>query len=263
MANYNKLLKWAVPGLFLIVLLVNYLTSFGIMAPYTQAEVSALYPNLFAPANFTFSIWAVIYVGVIASLSLNFSFFSVPETLEKGYQQLIQPYFVEWMFFNILWNIAWTNNQILIALLAIVLYTRRLLQLMTLISGTPLLRQKPWLLKYPIGLHTGWLIAATFANLTTYVVSVGIDGVGTIGFWWAVAMMAASLATVTYFYGKYGNEAVMLPVLWALIGLIVQHNPGSDFAYASETLAWVATVFFLIGVSLYGYLFKLQTKQAK
>ena len=132
MANYNKLLKWAVPGLFLIVLLVNYLTSFGIMAPYTQAEVSALYPNLFAPANFTFSIWAVIYVGVIASLSLNFSFFSVPETLEKGYQQLIQPYFVEWMFFNILWNIAWTNDQILIALLAIVLYTRRLLQLMTL-----------------------------------------------------------------------------------------------------------------------------------
>lgn len=261
MLTNHKILKWATPALFVLVLLLNYFTSFGIIFPYSQAEVSNLYQNLFAPAGFTFSIWSVIYLGVIASLTLGFRTSASHENLAKGYQQIVQPIYIEWMFYNILWTIAWSYNQQLIALIAMALYARRMLQLMTLISGTEMLRQSPWLLKYPVGLHAGWLIVASFANLTTYAVSIGLDGIGTAGFWWAIAMMVASLATVIYYYGKYGNEAIVLPALWALIGIIVKYNPGSDFEYANELLAWLAVGLFVLGSTIYGYLFKTQLKQ--
>lgn len=263
MLHINKLLKWAIPALFMVVLLINYFTAVGIILPATQSEISNHYQNLFAPAGFTFSIWAVIYIGVLASLTLGFSTSSKQANLNKGYQQLVQPIYIEWMFYNLLWTIAWSNDQILIALIAMVLYARRMLQLMILISGTASLRTSPWLLKYPVGLHVGWLIVATFANLTTYAVSIGIDGTGTVGFWWAIGMMLASLSTVVYFYSKYGNEAIVLPALWALVGIIVKHNPGSAYEYANETLSWIAVGLFLIGTSVYGYLFKLQIKQNK
>lgn len=263
MLSYQKILKWATPALFMLVLLLNYFTSIGFILPYTQSELSHHYQNLFAPADFTFSIWAVIYLGVIVSLTLGFKATTSQDNLSKGYRQLVQPIYIEWMFYNILWTIAWSNDQVLIALIAMVLYARRLIQLMTLISGTAILRQSPWLLKYPVGLHAGWLIVATFANLTTYAVSIGLDGVGTLGFWWAVAMMVASLATVIYYYAKYGNEAIVLPALWALIGIIVKHNPGSGYEYANETLAWLAVGLFVLGSTVYGYFFKLQLKQVK
>lgn len=263
MLSYHKLLKWATPALFMLVLLLNYFTSFGIILPFSQSEISNQYQNLFAPAGFTFSIWSVIYLGVIVSLTLGFKVSSSHENLAKGYRQLVQPIYIEWMFYNILWTIAWSNDQVLIALIAMVLYARRMLQLMTLISGTAILRQSPWLLKYPTDLHAGWLIVATFANLTTYAVSIGLDGTGTLGFWWAIGMMVASLATVVYYYGKYGNEAIILPVLWALIGIVVKHNPGSGYEHANELLAWIAVGLFVLGSTIYAHLFKLQLKQMK
>ncbi len=263
MSNQQKLLKWATPALFVLVLLLNYFTALGILLPYSQSEVSNFHPNLFAPVGFTFSIWSVIYLGVIISLTLGFKTPKGHEKLVVGYQQLVQPIYIEWMFYNILWTVAWASNQILISLIVMLLYTRRMLSLMTLISGTIALRQLPFLLKFPVGLHAGWLIVASFANLTTYAVSIGLDGTGSLGFWWAVLMILAALATVIYYYAKYGNEAIVLPVLWALIGIIVKHNPGSGYEYANEVLAWLAVGLFVLGSTIYGYLFKLQLKQVK
>ena len=37
MLHINKLLKWAIPALFMVVLLINYFTAVGIILPATQS----------------------------------------------------------------------------------------------------------------------------------------------------------------------------------------------------------------------------------
>ncbi len=52
--------------MFIVTIALNYLAAFGILFPYTQQEISDLHGNLLAPAGFTFSIWGIIYIGVVA-----------------------------------------------------------------------------------------------------------------------------------------------------------------------------------------------------
>lgn len=262
MINLKKWSHWAALASFIVVLLINYLISAGIIFPATQAEVSAEYVNLFTPANFTFSIWGLIFVGMAVSISIGFTR-RQGDSLGDHYRQLVTPFFIEALFYNLLWNILWSYGYVLLALLVILLYTRTLLRLMMTISGTPALRQSPWLLKYPVGLHTGWLIVASFTNLTVYAVSIGLDGLGNFAVWWTLAMMLVVLASVAFYYAKYGNVVVTVPALWALVGIMVQHSASSNFAHASSIIFWSALVLLGLGVAGVLYLVILHKKQEK
>ncbi len=50
----------------LITLAINYLSNTGIFNGNTMATVSARYQNYFTPAGYAFSIWGVIYLGLLA-----------------------------------------------------------------------------------------------------------------------------------------------------------------------------------------------------
>lgn len=260
MINLKKWSHWATLASFIVVLLINYLISAGVIFPATQAEVSAKYVNLFTPANFTFSIWGLIFIGVAVSISIGFTRLQ-GDVLGTHYRQLVTPFFIEWMFYNLLWNILWSYGYVLLALLVILLYTRTMLRLLMTISGTSALRQSPWLLKYPVGLHTGWLIVASFTNLTVYAISIGLDGTGSFAVWWTLAMMIVVLATVAFYYAKYGNVLVTVPALWALIGIMVQHSASTGFSHANPIIFWSALLLELIGIAGILYLVTLHKKQ--
>lgn len=254
--------KWAVPILLVIMLAVNYLSATGMILPYTQAEISDKYLNLFAPAGFTFSIWSVIYLGVLATASIDL-FKSETDSFANGYRQLIRPLFFQVLLYNILWTLAWNNDWVLVALLIIALYARTMIQMMKAISGNALLRQSPWLLKYPVGLHTGWLLVATLANLVTFAVSQGINGVDEVAVWWTIAVMVVAVGIAAYYYAVYGNQAVMLPTIWAVFGIIMKHQEQSDFEFSSPIIYWAGILIAAAAIALYIYLFFTQYKQNK
>lgn len=62
----NKI--WAIINAILLVstIVVNYLATTLPIGGMTTGELSDLYPNLFVPTGFTFSIWGVIYLLLIA-----------------------------------------------------------------------------------------------------------------------------------------------------------------------------------------------------
>ncbi|MGB5257057.1 MAG: hypothetical protein WBN44_07355, partial [Woeseiaceae bacterium] len=51
---------------FSIVIIVNYLSNALPINGQSMAEISAKYPSLFTPAGFTFSIWGIIYLALLA-----------------------------------------------------------------------------------------------------------------------------------------------------------------------------------------------------
>lgn len=260
MNSFHKYYRRAVPVFFAFLLLLNYLSAAGIILPATQAEVSDKYVNLFAPAGITFSIWAVIYIGMALTISIDFI---RPKGDRFGalYRQLILPRMIEWIALNIVWIICWSNEWLLASLIVILLYTTRIMKSVETISATPTLRENPWLLKYSMGLHFGWLLVASMANLTTYTVSQGVDLTGTIGIIWTVALMIVVVALSAYYYTKLGNEMIMPVALWAILGIFIKHSPFSSFEYKSNIVMYVAAVLFVISAVGFVQLFRLQKEQ--
>ena len=59
---------------FVLVIVVNVLSSALPINGQTMPEISAKYPSLFTPAGFTFAIWSVIYLGLLSATVLQIKF---------------------------------------------------------------------------------------------------------------------------------------------------------------------------------------------
>lgn len=245
----NQVLKFLGPVLFIVVLVVNYLSAMGGPGfPNTQAEITARHANLLAPAGFTFSIWGLIYLGVAATLLSRFIYSKDAEFIQE-YKKL-QPFNWVWMVLNIAWVFTFSYDQLGISTFIIVLYTLALAYQSYKVSNTPVLNKHKLMLKWPIGLHFGWLIAATFANLTVFLVQVGLNGTGAAGILWTLVAMILIVLAALYFFRTHENIAIFLPALWTLIGILVQQSPSSSFQYASTIVFIVSVIFFVAGVGL-------------
>lgn len=251
--------RWLLSLIFVVVLLVNYLSSAGIFLSNTQQEISDKYINLLAPIGFTFSIWGVIYAGMAVTI-----FYELKKQMDEHYLEIysmqIKPLFAQWMVLNVLWIISWSEEWLLLSFILIAAYARTLLKLMKIISQNKLLRSKNWILKYPVGLHTGWIVFATFANLTTYAVSIGIDGTGKFAVWWTMILMIIAVGVGVYLYAMYGNEALMLPIIWGIFGIAIKHQNSVNFLYANSIICYMAWLLVFIAIGLYLYLTYLKGK---
>ena len=68
MNSFHKYYRWVD---LRIVTIIKLFECGEIILPATQAEVSDKYVNLFAAG--TFSIWAVIYIGMALTISIDFT----------------------------------------------------------------------------------------------------------------------------------------------------------------------------------------------
>lgn len=246
--NGTSFLKFLGIILFVFVLLVNYLSAATDVFPNTQAEITDTYTNLLAPAGFTFSIWSVIYIGVGITLAAKFINKNNPEFIEE-YQKL-QPFQWAWMILNIGWIFTFVYDQIAISSFLIVLYTLALGYLSYKVTSTPVLSANPLLLKWPIGLHFGWMIVATFANITTFLVKVGLRGTAFSGLLWTIVALILIVLASLYFFNTHRNVAIFIPTLWTLIGIMVKQSPTSSFPEASTTIFIFSIVLLVAGVGL-------------
>ncbi len=242
--------------LFIIMLIINYLSSFGLLFPNTQQEISDLHQNLLAPAGFTFSIWGIIYLGMAVSLILP-RVIRMSRDFNEFYYKKVMPYYILWIVFNILWIITWSFNKIFFALIAILLYTASLILLTkTLDSKRDLLSQKPWLLLFPVGLHTGWLTFASYANIMALLVKNGFNAFSIAGVLLTIFLMALACGCVLLLYLKNDNAFLTVPALWALFGIIMEQRPGSDFPH-SNIIVMIAGIL-LLTLSLAAHLMILK-----
>lgn len=237
--------SWVSPLLFMMTLIVNYASATGWIFPKTQAEVSAFYPNLVQPAPFTFSIWLVIYTLMLLPLISEY----VPlldEDTRALYKNRIRLFHWLWMIVNIGWNVAWSYEQLTVAMLCIIAYGFILALITDKVSKIEHKNRTFLCLTCPFSVHFGWVLVAMVANLTTLLVSVGLDGIGTTGAMWAIIALIAALAMAMFFYRSQGTLIVVLPVLWALIGVIAQQSPTSQYTYAN-TFVFIGGIVLFVG----------------
>lgn len=137
---------------FVITLVVNTLGAIGIINGLSQKQISDMYITLITPSPFTFSIWSIIYLSLLASVIV-----MIVRKNDPYYQMAVDKISVLFRIsciLNIVWIVAFSYVQLELSVLFILAFAITLslicLKLVMIQEG------KRWLLPLTFGLRTPW-----------------------------------------------------------------------------------------------------------
>lgn len=192
----------------------------------TTGAISDSYPNLFAPAGYTFAIWGVIYLAL--------AFAVVRLLFQKDPQfEFLSRWFIISNLANTAWIFGWHYRMIAITALLIIVVLYSVMRIIfQLKSGENRLFGVSQRLPYEI--YGGWLLVATVANITTLLVDVSFGGFGISEVIYMLLILAVAWLIVSATVVRLRSFAIGLVLLWAYGGIYSKHissNPGFDNAY--------------------------------
>jgi hypothetical protein len=199
------------------------------------------------PAGYTFIIWTVIYAGAVAYAIFQAS----PMRREDPLLRRIGPWTASAFLGTSAWlvmarlGLTWMTVACMYWIAASLAVVLRIF----VREGAPHTSGERWLVMAPLGLFSGYVTAAVFANTAAALKASGVMAPGTSETIWSVAMLlvagvVASWATLA----TLGNVAYALAIVWALCGIVVANtveraeNPPVAIAAGSMALVVAAVL---------------------
>src|SRR6476620_7794288 len=127
------------------VIAFNWLAATGRLGSDTAA-ISAKYPTLVTPAGYAFSIWSLIYLGLIV--------FSIYQLLPANLARFraVRSFYIFSCALNCAWLYFWHRDQIVICFVVIAALAAVLLLIVNQLKDPESLRDT-WAAKEPFGLY--------------------------------------------------------------------------------------------------------------
>jgi hypothetical protein len=231
-------------------LLINGLAGSGVFGGKSVGDVSARYDTLITPAGYAFAIWGLIYLLLL--LFVGYQWYAWLRNREDIALKQTGPWFALGNIANGLWIVVWLNEYLGLSVLLIFIL------LFSLIMLTIRLRLETWdapvriiaFVWWPICLYLGWIVLASVANVTVYLVSVNWEGGFLSPLAWALIMIG--IATAIYLllvFTRNMREAALVGI-WAFIAIAVRQGARHpEIAYT----ALGASAILLIVISWHGY----------
>jgi hypothetical protein len=195
----------------------NALAAAGRVNGVSPAEISNKYPTILTPAGYAFSIWSLIYLGLIG--------FSIYQMLPANLGRLrrIRSLYILSCVLNCAWIYVWHYGQIALSLVVILLLWGTLLVIAINLSGRRSTGET-WLMQAPFGIYFGWVTAASIVNFFILLAYLNVDpGERTMLFIGSAAIFIAALAAVIVRL-KLTNFFYPLAVAWALTAIAVKQS---------------------------------------
>ena len=151
--------------LFLVsTLVVNYLSVNLPLNGLTPGEISDQFNVYFVPAGYVFSIWGVIYIGLITYTV----FQALPQNRQNESMAKADPWFMVSNVANALWLICYHYEQFALSLVMMTILLVSLVKIYEIfeIGKHKATRTWKWAVEVPFGLYLGWITIATIANVT-------------------------------------------------------------------------------------------------
>ncbi|WP_341836075.1 hypothetical protein WJU16_24965 [Chitinophaga pollutisoli] len=212
----------------LVVIGVNIMANTATLNGHTTGEVSDMYPNLFTPAGITFSIWSVIYLGLLAfaGYQLWIAFAPGREGELTSLMVRMGPWFLLNCLGNACWLFAWHYELIGISLLLMIfiLYTLVRIHARFRIADPKAPLAEKTFLFFPFGVYFGWITIALFANLTIWGLAMGWNVYGVGGVYWTLLCMILGTLAALLMVFRFNNIWYGLTGIWAYYGIILKRD---------------------------------------
>lgn len=206
--------------------------------PFNGQETGAIsdrFAIYFVPAGYVFSIWGLIYLGLIAYAV----FQALPAQRENPRLRSIGGLFLLSSVANIAWIFLW-HYEVFPATLPVMLVLLGSLIAIYLRLGTGLTqvsRAETWTVRIPFSIYLGWITVATVANATQLLYFLGWNG-GALGpEVWTVIMLAVAVVLAWLMAITRRDVAYLLVLVWAFVGIATKHAGTPVVSNA----AWIAT----------------------
>jgi len=189
-------------------------------------EISDRFPVFFVPAGYVFSIWGLIYIGLIAFAVYQ----ALPAQRTNPRLQRVGYWFALSCLANIVWILLWHYNLfpasllVMLVLLASLIVTYLRLDIGRATVGAA----EKWAVNVPFSIYLGWITVATVANATSVLYHLQWNGFGISPEIWAVLMIGAATIICLAVILTRRDVAYSLVLIWALIGIAVKHGDRSQ-----------------------------------
>ena len=210
----------------------------------TTGEVSDGIPTLFTPAGYVFSIWGLIYLGLIAFAVYQ----ALPAQREKPFLARIGYWFVASCAFNVGWLFAWHYEQFVLSL---VLMLGLLVSLIAVylrldVGRRPVSGAEKALVHLPFSIYLGWISVATIANVSITLYTLGWGGWGIAPQVWTVVVLIVGAALGVAMILLRREVAFPLVIVWAFAGIVVRRMDVLPVAIAAGAAAFLLLVVLVV-----------------
>lgn len=209
------------------MIIVNALAVFLPINGVATGQVSDSYPNLFAPAGYTFSIWGIIYL-FLAGYSL-FQLGLLGKVGKEVLPEKVNKYFLLSSLANIAWIFSWHYRLIPLTVLLMLVILISLIKIADLLKKEKFSGKEKLLIKTPFSLYFGWITVATIANITVFLVSLNWNGWGLSEIFWTTIILFIGCGVGTWRTLKDRNFIYNLVLIWAYWGIYNKHVSPKGF----------------------------------
>ena len=234
--NRSIVWRWLVLLATLVTITMNILANALPFNGLNTGEISDSFDIYFVPAGYVFSIWLLIYLGL-----LSYSIYQLlPAQRENNALTRITGLYLLSCLFNVAWLICWHYE---LFPLTIVLMLGLLLSLigvyLRLNAGKkPVSAGMRWFVQLPFSIYLGWVSVATIANASQLLYYLGWQGGGISPQVWAVIMLGVAVVLAALMALLRTDAGYLLVLVWAFAGIGVAQ---ADTQLVASS-AWIAAV---------------------
>lgn len=208
---------------FGFVLVMNAVATALPLSGLTVGAVSRRYDTLFAPIDFTFGIWGLIYLGLTV-----YSFTQLAAVTPV--KRAVTPWFIAANLLNGTWIIAWRLELLWLSalILALLLFSLFRINRVTTAQRTDL--ASTLTIRIPFAIYFGWVTVATIANISSFLVQQGFGE----GFWlsaeaWTVVILVVAVLIGSATALVNSSPAYSLVLVWAFWGIYSRHMSPTEW----------------------------------
>lgn len=210
-------------------------------------EISDRFDIFFVPAGYVFSIWFLIYAGLIA-----YSIYqALPAQREAPRLRAIAPWYIVSSVANVVWLFLWHYEVFSLTLFAMLalLFSLIMVFLLLNVGRVQVTSVEKWTVYVPFSIYLGWVTVATIANTTQLLFYLDWNGFGIAPDVWAAIILVAGVVISALMSLSRANVAYSLVLVWAYIGIAVKFPTVPMVTYS----AWgsVAVILLVLGIGYF------------
>lgn len=210
-------------------------------------EISDAFKVFFVPSGYVFSIWGIIYLGLIAFAVYQ----ALPAQKHNTRLDSIAGWFLLSSLANCVWIYLWHYQLFVLTLLAMaaLLISLIMIYLKLDIGKSSVSSGEKWWVRVPFSIYLGWVSVATVANVSDVLYYLGWTGGAIAPQVWAAVLLAVATLLGALMAFTRRDTAYVLVLVWAFIGIALKF-PAEPVV---STAAWVATALAAV-LALYTFL---------
>ena len=201
-------------------IVVNVLANALPINGQNTGAISDRFQVYFVPSGYVFSIWGIIYIGLIAYAI----FQALPAQRENPRLRSTGWWVSLGGLANITWIFLWHYEQFPLTLIAmLVLLATLIITYLRLGTGrSKVSKAETWAVRVPFSIYLGWITVATIANVTDLLYFLKWDGFGISPVTWMWIVLVAVFVIDTLMNFTRRDIAYTMVILWALAGIAVK-----------------------------------------